>query len=95
VGLAAAYAGQGVRVVGLNPGLTHTGRVQAAMQAVAAGEGISEEEALRRNTAAIPMGRLADPEEVAAVAAFLCSSRASYLTGVVVSMDGAAVPVVV
>ena len=95
VGLANAYAGQGVRVVGLNPGLTHTGRVQAAMEAVAAGQGISEEEALRRNTVAIPMGRLADPEEVAAVATFLCSAQASYLTGIVVSMDGAAVPVVV
>jgi NAD(P)-dependent dehydrogenase (short-subunit alcohol dehydrogenase family) len=95
VGLASAYAGQGVRVVGVNPGLTHTGRVQAAMKVVAADEGISEEEALRRNTAAIPMGRLADPEEVAAVVAFLCSAQASYLTGVVVSMDGAAVPTVV
>jgi NAD(P)-dependent dehydrogenase (short-subunit alcohol dehydrogenase family) len=95
VGLANAYAGQGVRVVGLNPGLTHTGRVQAAMEAVAADQGISTEEALRRNTAVIPMGRLADPEEIAAVAAFLCSAQASYLTGVVVSMDGAAVPMVV
>ena len=95
VGLAAAYAGHGVRIVGVNPGLTHTGRVRAAMKAVAASEGISEEEALRRNTAAIPMGRLGDPEEVAAFVAFLCSQQASYLTGVVVSMDGAAVPTVV
>jgi NAD(P)-dependent dehydrogenase (short-subunit alcohol dehydrogenase family) len=95
VGLANAYAGQGVRIVGVNPGLTHTGRVQAAMKAVAATEGISEEEALRRNTAAIPMGRLGDPEEVAAFVTFLCSAQASYLTGVVVAMDGAAVPTVV
>jgi NAD(P)-dependent dehydrogenase (short-subunit alcohol dehydrogenase family) len=95
VGLASAYAGQGLRVVGVNPGLTHTGRVDAAMKAVAASEGISEHEALRRATAAIPMGRLADPEEVASVVAYLCSAQASYLTGIVVSMDGAAVPVVV
>jgi NAD(P)-dependent dehydrogenase (short-subunit alcohol dehydrogenase family) len=95
VGLANAYAGQGLRVVGLNPGLTHTARVQDAMKAVAADQGISEEEALRRNTAAIPMGRFADPEEVASVVAFLCSAQASYLTGVVVTMDGASVPTVV
>jgi NAD(P)-dependent dehydrogenase (short-subunit alcohol dehydrogenase family) len=95
VGLASAYAGQGLRIVGVNPGLTHTGRVDAAMKAVAASEGISEHEALRRATAAIPIGRLADPEEVASVVAFLCSGQASYLTGIVVSMDGASVPVVV
>jgi NAD(P)-dependent dehydrogenase (short-subunit alcohol dehydrogenase family) len=95
VGLANAYARQGLRVVGLNPGLTHTGRVSEGMKAVAASEGISEEEALRRATVAIPMGRMADPEEVASVTAFLCSAKASYLTGVVVNMDGASVPVVV
>jgi NAD(P)-dependent dehydrogenase (short-subunit alcohol dehydrogenase family) len=95
VGLASAYAGQGLRIVGVNPGLTHTGRVDEAMKAVAASEGISEHEALRRATAAIPIGRLADPEEVASVVAFLCSGQASYLTGIVVSMDGASVPVVV
>jgi NAD(P)-dependent dehydrogenase (short-subunit alcohol dehydrogenase family) len=95
VGLASAYAGRGLRIVGVNPGLTHTGRVDTAMKAVAASEGISEHEALRRATAAIPMGRLADPEEVASVVAFLCSAQASYLTGIIISMDGASVPVVV
>jgi NAD(P)-dependent dehydrogenase (short-subunit alcohol dehydrogenase family) len=95
VGLASAYARQGVRIVGVNPGLTHTERVDAAMKAVAASEGISEDEALRRATAAIPIGRLADPDEIASVVAFLCSTQASYLTGVVVGMDGASVPVVV
>ena len=95
VGLASAYAGQGLRIVGVNPGLTHTGRVDAAMKAVAASEEITEDEALRRATAAIPIGRLADPEEVASVVAFLCSRQASYLTGIVVGMDGASVPVVV
>ncbi len=95
VGLASAYAGQGLRVVGLNPGLTHTARVDAAMKAVAADERISEEEALRRLTAAVPMGRLADPGEIASVVTFLCSPQASYMTGVVITMDGASVPVVV
>lgn len=93
-GLANAYAGHGLRVLGVNPGLTHTGRVDAAMTAMAASEGITKDEAVQRATAAIPMGRFADPQEVAAVVAFLCSAQASYLTGVVIGMDGASVPMV-
>lgn len=95
VGLANAYAGRGVRIVGLNPGLTQTGRVNEGMKAVAASRGISQQEALRQATDAIPIGRLADPEEIASVVAFLCSKNASYVTGVVINMDGALVPTVV
>lgn len=95
VGLANAYAGRGVRIVGLNPGLTQTGRVSEGMKAVAASQGISEQEALRQATDAIPIGRLADPAEIASVVTFLCSANASYVTGVVINMDGASVPIVV
>lgn len=93
-GLANAYAGHGLRILGVNPGLTRTGRVDAAITAMAASQGITTDEAVRRATAAIPMGRFAEPEEVASVVAFLCSARASYLTGVVIGMDGASVPMV-
>lgn len=95
VGLANAYAGRGVRIVGLNPGLTQTGRVSEGMKAVAASQGISEQEALRQATDSIPIGRWADPAEIASVVAFLCSAKASYVTGVVINMDGASVPIVV
>lgn len=95
VGLANAYADRGLRIIGLNPGLTRTGRVSEGMKAVAASQAISEQEALRQATDAIPIGRLAEPDEIASVVAFLCSAHASYLTGVVISMDGAAVPIVV
>ena len=84
-----------MRVVGVNPGLTNTGRVAEGMKAVAASQAISEEEALRQATRALPMGRLAEPEEIASVVTFLCSSKASYVTGAIIAMDGAAVPVVV
>lgn len=94
-GLANAYAGRGVRVVGLNPGLTATGRVAEGMKADAAARGISVEAALEAGVAKIPLGRMAEPEEIAATALFLASDKASYVTGVTISMDGASVPVVV
>ena len=94
VGLANAYAGKGLRVVGLNPGLTNTQRVQEGLVAETKMHGISMEEALKRAIARIPLGRMAEPEEIAQVAAFLASKQASYITGVTVSMDGASAPVV-
>lgn len=95
VGLANAYAGQGVRVVGLNPGLTETDRVAEGLKASAKLAGSTEEEALADALRRIPIGRMADPTDIANVVAFLSSSKASYITGVVISMDGAQVPVVV
>lgn len=94
-GLATAYAATGVRVVGLNPGLTETGRVAEGMRAEAALQGVSEAEALAKALAKIPMGRMATPEEIADATLFLASDRARYITGVNISMDGASAPVVV
>lgn len=95
VGLANAYAGKGVRVVGLNPGLTETDRVAEGLKASAKAGGISEQDALADALKRIPIGRMADPADIANVVAFLSSAKASYVTGVVISMDGAQVPVVV
>ncbi|MGE0449180.1 MAG: SDR family NAD(P)-dependent oxidoreductase [Vicinamibacterales bacterium] len=95
VGLARAYADTGVRVLGVNPGLTHTSRVTDSMKAEARLLGISEADALQRNVDQVPIGRLADPSEIANVVVFAASPRASYLTGVVITMDGARVPCIV
>jgi NAD(P)-dependent dehydrogenase (short-subunit alcohol dehydrogenase family) len=95
VGLANAYASKGVRIVGINPGLTRTTRVAEGMQAEAARLGISEAEALKRSVDRIPLGRMAEADEIAAVALFAASPRASYLTGTIITMDGASAPVVV
>jgi NAD(P)-dependent dehydrogenase (short-subunit alcohol dehydrogenase family) len=93
--LGAAYAGRGVRVVGVNPGLTNTERVAEGMKADARAAGISEDEARARGIARLPLGRMAEPEEIANAVLFLASAKASYVTAVTLGMDGAQVPVVV
>jgi 3-oxoacyl-[acyl-carrier protein] reductase len=55
-------------------------------------EGITREEALERAAAKIPLGRLGAEDEIAAVIVFLCSSRASNVTGAAWAADGGAVP---
>lgn len=94
-GLAAAYARRGVRVVGVNPGVTNTERVSGRMEADAKTSGVSVEEALKRAEAAMPLGRMAQPEEIANMVVFLASDKASYMTGANISMDGGLHPVVV
>jgi NAD(P)-dependent dehydrogenase (short-subunit alcohol dehydrogenase family) len=94
-GLANAYAAKGVRVVGLNPGLTNTSRVAEGMRAEAKRQGISEEEALKRATKSMPLGRLAEPEEIADIALFAASERGRFLTGANITVDGAVTPTVV
>ena len=94
-GLAVAYAAQGVRVNAVNPGPTATDRLIKGLTATARAEGISVDEAQRRSHASIPMGRVGTPEEVANAVVFLASSQASYITGVVLTMDGAKTAMVV
>jgi NAD(P)-dependent dehydrogenase (short-subunit alcohol dehydrogenase family) len=90
-----AYAVQGIRVNAINTGLTLTDRLQEGMLADARLQGISAEDAMQRAVAKIPMGRLAEPEEIARVVVFLASDAASYVTGINMSMDGATTPIVV
>jgi NAD(P)-dependent dehydrogenase (short-subunit alcohol dehydrogenase family) len=94
-GLANAYAAKGVRVVGINPGLTNTGRVAEGLKADAKREGISEDEALARAKKKLPLGRLAEPGEIADIALFAASERGRFLTGANISADGVSTPTVV
>jgi NAD(P)-dependent dehydrogenase (short-subunit alcohol dehydrogenase family) len=88
VGLAAAFAPKGIRINAINPGATLTDRVQEGLKAESKMTGLTGAELLERSQARIPLGRLGTPEEVAQVALFLASERASYVTGGIVPMDG-------
>lgn len=86
--LANEVASHGVTVNNLMPGYTRTDRVEQLARDTAEAEGISMEQALARWEEEIPAGRLAQPREFAALAAFLASERASYITGASIPVDG-------
>ncbi|HUQ48412.1 MAG TPA: SDR family oxidoreductase [Gemmatimonadaceae bacterium] len=86
--LASEVAMHGITVNNLLPGYTRTERVEQLSAAMATREGISEDEAVARWTSEIPMGRLGEPREFAALAAFLASERATYITAQSIAVDG-------
>jgi NAD(P)-dependent dehydrogenase (short-subunit alcohol dehydrogenase family) len=94
-GLAAAWGPRGVRVNAVNPTLTLTDRLAEGLAADARLRGTTPEDVLRQSEQKMPLGRLAKPEEVAAVVVFLASPRASYVSGAILSLDGASTPMVV
>ncbi|HEX8888306.1 MAG TPA: SDR family oxidoreductase [Pyrinomonadaceae bacterium] len=86
--LANEVAPFGITVNNILPGYTRTDRVEELARSISESEGISEAEARSRWEAQIPMGRLGEPPEFAALAAFLASERASYITGTSITVDG-------
>lgn len=86
--LANEYAPRKTRFNCLLPGFTWTDRVRLLAEDTAKAKGRSVEEIRRAWEADIPMKRMADPSEIAAVAAFMVSDRASYLTGTAIQVDG-------
>jgi NAD(P)-dependent dehydrogenase (short-subunit alcohol dehydrogenase family) len=94
-GLAHAWGPRGVRINAVNPTLTLTDRLTEGFAVDARLRNTSQEEVQRQAEKKLPLGRMAQPEEIAAAVLFLASPRASYVTGAILSMDGAAVPMVV
>jgi 3-oxoacyl-[acyl-carrier protein] reductase len=92
------YAKEGIRCNAITPGPTATSAWLgegglADQQARCSGK--TREEALASVAAGRPLGRLAEPEEIASVIAFLCSERATYVTGAAWSADGGTVPIII
>jgi 3-oxoacyl-[acyl-carrier protein] reductase len=86
--LANEVAAEGVTVNNILPGYTRTERLEELAQMMAGKQGISAAEFRGKWEKEIPMGRLGEPREFAALAAFLVSERASYITGTSIQVDG-------
>ena len=91
-GLARQMAGRGVTINNLLPGQFATDRLASLFEAESARQGITREAAAARAAAAIPAGRLGDPDEFGAVCAFLCSTSAGFLVGQNILLDGGKYP---
>jgi 3-oxoacyl-[acyl-carrier protein] reductase len=92
------YAARGVLVNAVTPGPVSSPLWMdegGLADQVARARDISRDEAIEIQRSRVPLGRFAEPEEVADVIAFLCSERASTVSGAAWSVDGGAVPVII
>jgi 3-oxoacyl-[acyl-carrier protein] reductase len=86
--LANETAAFGITVNNLMPGYTRTERLQELVQAIVAREDVTADVVAARWNKEIPARRLGEPRELAALAAFLASERAAYITGQSIAVDG-------
>ena len=86
--LANEEATHGITVNNILPGYTRTERVEQLAAATAERDGVTPREVVSRFEREIPMKRLGEPREFAALAAFLASEQASYITGQSIAVDG-------
>jgi NAD(P)-dependent dehydrogenase (short-subunit alcohol dehydrogenase family) len=95
--LAGELANKGVRVMTVSPGATKTPPMEKFIQDFATSSGITFDDAFQQMMSmvgGIPMGRMAEPDEVASLVHFLVSPAAAYLTGANYLIDGGALAVV-
>ncbi len=88
---------KGVRVLTVSPGWIQTDGATGMMDEIAERTGITTEEAIQqvmKSLGGIPIGRPAQPEEVAELVGFLVSPRANYLTGTEFVIDGGTIPTI-
>jgi 3-oxoacyl-[acyl-carrier protein] reductase len=86
--LATELAPSGITVNNVLPGSTKTPRIEQIVQTRARKSGVDAATMQREMESEIPMRRFADPSEIAAAVAFLCSPAATYITGINVPVDG-------
>ena len=89
--LAGEVARDGITVNTMLPGAFDTDRVRQIQRATSAREGVSLEEFAQRAARNIPVGRMGTPAEFGAMAAFLASPLAGYITGSMIRLDGGSV----
>jgi 3-oxoacyl-[acyl-carrier protein] reductase len=89
--LAGEVAREGITVNTLLPGAFETDRVMQVQRATSAQQGITMEEVVQRVARGIPVGRMGKPSEFGAIAAFLASPLAGYITGSTIRLDGGSV----
>ncbi|NME68338.1 SDR family NAD(P)-dependent oxidoreductase [Flammeovirga aprica] len=90
--LAIEQAAKGIRANVVAPGAINTDMLQEAYKAIAEAEGCTVEEAAAKENAGIPLGRPAEPSEIAEAIVYLASPAASYITGVVLPVHGGMAP---
>jgi 3-oxoacyl-[acyl-carrier protein] reductase len=93
-----AYARAGVRINAVSPGPVDSELWLAPggmAEQLGKQRGVSPEEALAQQRDKVPIGRYGTPDEVADVIVFLCSDRASNVTGAAWAVDGGQVPVII
>jgi glucose 1-dehydrogenase len=81
--MALSLAPHGIRVNAIGPGSIMTDMLQSV---------VGDKDARQRILSRTPLGRIGDPAEIAAVAAFLASDDASYITGQTIYADGGRLP---
>lgn len=84
-------AGDGLTFNMLLPGRIATDRTKQLDEANAKKSGLPVEQVTKNSIATIPAGRYGDPKEFGSVAAFLCSDKASYITGSMIRCDGGSI----
>ncbi len=90
--LSAEVAPYGITVNNILPGYTNTARLENLIRSIANEKGASVKEIEQSMKERIPAGRFADPQETAALAAFLSSPSAAYITGTSIRVDGGSTP---
>lgn len=91
-GISHELAQYNVRINAISPGFTATERAERLAAQTARDRGISIEAAKAETVKAIPLGRIVQPEEIAALALFLVSDRAASITGTEILVDGGQTP---